>query len=356
MRIGVTLDDQLGLSFGELREAAREAERLGFDSLWAPSGGVPDAFHVCAAWAWDTPLTTGISVVPVARVMWSPQALALQAVTVARIAADGARHRGREPARPAPHFVLGLGTGGAGSRFWAAAGMPDKPVMIMRDYATAIKKLLAGQAVTYEGPGVRLREASIAAGATDVPVYLAALGPQMLRLAGQVADGALLNWATPGHVARSREQVAAGAAQAGRDPGSVAVGMSVKVCVDDDVAAARRVLGRQVLRYALSRPDRPPTTSHRGMFTRMGFDDVLKDLEGRRDRGESADALADHLPDNLLNSLGYYGPAEGAPAAYARLAASLDESTVRVLTVRPGNVAAVFATLAALNPAAIRGA
>lgn len=333
MRIGVTLDDQLGLSFGELRDVAKEAERLGFDGLWTPSGGVPDAFHVCAAWAWDTRLTTGISVVPVARLMWSPQVLALQALTVTRIAADGARGQGTRTATPS--FVLGLGTGGAGSQFWASSGMPDKPVTIMRDYVTAIRQLLAGQA--------------------SIPVYLAALGPQMLRLAGQVADGALLNWATAGHVKRSREEIAAGAAQAGRDPKEIAVGMSVKVCVDDDVAAARRALGRQVLRYALSRPDRPPTTSHRGMFTRMGFDDVLKGLEERRDRGQSMDELADHIPDDLLNSLGYYGPAEGAPAAYAQLAANLDESTVRVLTVRPGDVEAVYAALAALTPAAIRG-
>ena len=50
MMIGVGLDSRLGLSFGELREMAQEARRLGFESLWTPAGGVPDSFHVCAAW------------------------------------------------------------------------------------------------------------------------------------------------------------------------------------------------------------------------------------------------------------------------------------------------------------------
>ena len=51
------------------------------------------------------------------------------------------------------------------------------------------------------------------------PVYLAALGPQMLRLAGEVAEGALLNWATPERIAASRSRIAEGAVRAGRDPG-----------------------------------------------------------------------------------------------------------------------------------------
>ena len=69
--IGVGLDSRLGLSFDQLRLAAREAERLGFESLWTPAGGVPDSFHVCAAWSQDTSLRTGISVVPAPR-MWTP--------------------------------------------------------------------------------------------------------------------------------------------------------------------------------------------------------------------------------------------------------------------------------------------
>src|SRR6202050_1618232 len=168
MMIGVGLDARLGLPFDEVRAAAREAERLGFESAWTPAGGVPDAFHICAAWSQDTSLRTGISVVPAAR-MWTPLALAVQAATLAQLSSG--------------RFVLGLGTGGYGPSFWESAGLPNRPIAIMRDYATVVRRLLAGETVSWDGPAVRLRSASL--GVPDLPaapVYLAALGPQMPRL------------------------------------------------------------------------------------------------------------------------------------------------------------------------------
>src|SRR2546423_15246494 len=90
MNIGSELDARLGLPFDQLRAAAREAARLGFESVWTPAGGVPDSFHVCAAWSHDTSLRTGISVVPAAR-MWTPLALAAQAATLAQLSAGAVR-------------------------------------------------------------------------------------------------------------------------------------------------------------------------------------------------------------------------------------------------------------------------
>jgi alkanesulfonate monooxygenase SsuD/methylene tetrahydromethanopterin reductase-like flavin-dependent oxidoreductase (luciferase family) len=325
----------------ELRQAGREAARLGFESLWTPAGGVPDAFHVCAAWSGDVPLRTGISVVPAAR-MWSPLALAIQAGTVGLIS------NGR--------FVLGLGTGGYGPSFWAAQGLPDRPIAVMRDYVTTVRALLAGETVTYEGPGVHLRGASI--GARDlppVPVHLGALGPQMVRLAGELADGALLNWATPERIAESRQLVAEGAARVGRDPGQVALTMYIRVCVDDDVPAARRALGAQVLGYALGRPGTPPNAGYRGLFAQMGFDAVLADLETRRDGGASMDDLVAATPDALLSAVGYFGPAAGAAEAYARLTPGLDETVVRIVTAHRG-LEPVVRAMEALTPARIGAA
>ena len=116
-------------------------------------------------------------------------------------------------------------------------------------------------------------------------MHLAALGPQMLRLAGEAADGVLLNWATPGHIAVSRARIDEGAARAGRAPGAVPVTMYIRVCVDDDVAAARQALGQQVLGYALGQPGVPQDAGYRGLFGQMGFEEVLRDLEARRDGG-----------------------------------------------------------------------
>src|ERR1700742_5078399 len=253
MKNGIGLDARLGLPFDQLRAAAREAAELGFESVWTPAGGVPDSFHVCAAWSHDTSLRTGISVVPAAR-MWTPLALAAQAATLAQLSAG--------------QFVLGLGTGGYGPGFWASVGLPDRPIAVMREYVTEVRGLLAGEQVTAgrigHGEGVSLaapggpRPASL--GVADLPpapVYLAALGPQMLRLAGETADGVLLNWATPERIAASRAQGDTGGAPAGRAPGSVPLTMYIRVCIDDDVAAARRAFGGQVIGYALGRPGIP---------------------------------------------------------------------------------------------------
>jgi alkanesulfonate monooxygenase SsuD/methylene tetrahydromethanopterin reductase-like flavin-dependent oxidoreductase (luciferase family) len=371
--LGVGLDARLGLPFDQLRAAAREAERLGFESLWTPAGGVPDSFHVCAAWSQDTGLRTGISVVPAAR-MWTPLSLAVQAATLAQL--SGGR------------FVLGLGTGGYGPDFWTSVGLPNRPIAVMREYVTEVRGLLAGQVVTARtvtgqagsghggsghdgsghdgsgddgsgqvGAGAPGWPASASLGIADLPatpVYLAALGPQMLRLAGEVADGALLNWSSPEHIAFSRERVAEGAARAGRDPGAVPLTMYIRVCVDDDVAAARHALGTQVLDYALATPGMPKGAGYRGLFASMGFDAELTELEERRDRGTPMEELVAAAPDEMLSAVGYYGPAAQAPAAFARLSAGLDEAMVRVITVRPG-LEPVVEAMTALTPALIKG-
>jgi alkanesulfonate monooxygenase SsuD/methylene tetrahydromethanopterin reductase-like flavin-dependent oxidoreductase (luciferase family) len=350
MLIGVGLDSRLRLTFGQLREAAREAAQLGFESLWTPAGGVPDPFHICAAWSEDTSVRTGISVVPAAR-MWTPLGLAAQAATLAQLSSG--------------RFVLGLGTGGYGPGFWASVGLPDRPIAVMRHYVTQVRALLAGETVT-AGPPVQAgqdsatgapgwpRSASLGvAELPAAPVYLAALGPQMLRLAGEVADGALLNWATAERIAVSRARVDEGAARAGRNPGSVPMTMYIRVCIDDDVAAARQAFGMQVLGYALGQRGVPQSAGYRGLFAQMGYDDELGELEARRDAGESLPQLVATIPDKMLQAVGYYGPAAAAPAAFARLSTGLDEAIVRVITARPG-LEPVSAAMAALTPALIR--
>jgi hypothetical protein len=87
----------------------------------------------------------------------------------------------------------------------------------------------------------------------------------------------------------------------------------------------------------------------------MGFDDVLIELEQRRAGGESFESLVQAAPDELLRSVGYFGTAAGAPAAYARLSQGLDETIVRVITARPG-LEPVVEAMAALTPTRIRAA
>ena len=351
MMIGVGLDARLGLPFDQLRAAAREAARLGFESLWTPAGACrthsmsarPGRRTPRCGPGFPSSRRRGCGL----RWAWRPR-------------------RPRWLSCPRGSSCSASAPGGYGPGFWASVGLPDRPIAVMREYVTEVRDLLAGQQVT-AGPILARTGAAPGApgwpqsaslglsGLPPAPVYLAALGPQMLRLAGEVADGVLLNWATPERIAFSRERIDAGAARAGRDPGTVPMTMYIRVCIDDDVAAARRAFGAQVLGYAMGRPGIPPGAGYRGLFAQMGFEAELTELEQRRDQGAKMPELVDAAPDEMLQAVGYYGPAGPAPAAFARLSAGLDEAIVRIITARPG-LEPVGQAMAALTPALIRAA
>ncbi len=114
-------------------------------------------------------------------------------------------------------------------------------------------------------------------------------------------------------------------------------------------------MGSRCSGYALGQPGVPQDAGYRGLFGQMGFEEVLRDLEARRDRGATPSQLVDAVPEQMLRAVGYYGPAAAAAAAFARLSAGLDEAIVRVITARPGLEPAI-AAMAALTPSLIRAA
>lgn len=343
MRRGLGLDPSLGLSWDEQHVVVREAARLGYDSLWAPSWpGAPDAFLSCIHWNTATRevveggLPTGTLVIPAS--LWTPMPLATIAATAADI--TGGR------------FVLGIGTGGTiDPVFRRTYGLPElPPITQMRDQLLALRGLLAGQTVMRDAT-FTLHGARLAFHPPPVPVFLGALGPQMLRLAGEAADGAALNWCGPEEVAWSRRRIAEGARRAGRDPSEIRVVEYIRVAIDEDVAAARHALARSALPYVLAREGEVRNVGYRRHFARMGFDAALAELATRRDRGASPDELADAVPEDLLRGVGYFGPARDASRAVERLSEGLDLPIVRVVRVR-GGAEAVLATVRALAPTA----
>ncbi len=344
MEIGIGLDRTLGLSLADEAEMSAEAARLGYASIWTPEGPGYDAFQLCLhRWAATRDavpggLTTGISVSPVA--LRTPFSLAMSAGTASALT------EGR--------FVLGIGSGAihtAGGR--RAYAFPDVGVIAaMREYVTAVRALVAGETVTRDGAVFTLDGASLDISPPPAtPVYLGALGPQMVRLAGEAADGAALNWCTPEQVAWSRQRAAEGAEAAGRDPGAVKLAEYIRVCVDDDVEAARIALAKAALGYAMgprrSAGERP--MGYRAHFERMGFAAELAELDRMRDRGRGMDEIAAACPEEMLLRVGYFGRAEGAAAAIRRLAEGLDTAIVRVVSARPG-AASVLAAMRAGRP------
>ena len=343
--IGVGLDRTLGLSFSEEAQLSIEAARLGYTSLWTPEGPGYDAFQVCL-YRWQASrdvapegITTGISVSPVA--LRSPVGLAMSGGTLTAL--TGGR------------FVLGIGAGGIYSESGRRPFMlPDVPALgVMRDYLAAVRGLAAGEEVTYDGPAFSLHKVKLGISPPPrTPVYLGALGPRMLRLSGEMADGTALNWCTPEQVAWSRERIAEGAASAGRDAAEVAIAGYIRVCVDDDVDAARRALARATIGYALgARVDRRPVrkVGYRAHFERMGFAEALLELDEMRERGASRDDMADAFPPRLLERVAYYGTADGAAAAFRRLSRGLDVAIVRVVAARTG-ADSVLSTMRACRP------
>lgn len=341
MEIGIGLDQGLGLSFPEQRELVREAAQLGYTSAWTPAGLARDAFQICAFWSTQTAeiipggMATGVSVVPAA--MWQVPVLAATAATV------GDLTNGR--------LILGIG---AGSSFYEAPqrnlGLPTYlPIRLMREYVFTLRRLLAGEKVDYDGSIVKLHGVQLGFRPPFVPVYLGALGPQMLRLGGELADGVALNWCTPEQIAWSRARIAEGVARTGRNPADVKVAEYIRICVDEDEEQARRAFAKALLGYAMARPGAPKELGYRGHMTRMGFGDVLNELEARRDRGASQVELIDACPREFLLKVGYFGPAAGAAAAFRRLAEGLDTGIVRVVAARPG-LEAIRAVMQACRP------
>jgi 5,10-methylenetetrahydromethanopterin reductase len=328
VEIGVGLDRGLGLSWDQYRELARHAARLGYRSAWTNAGIDRDAMHICAQWSVASAdvveggLGTGISVIPVG--YWTAPTLASCAATVGEISGG--------------KFVLGIGSGAIHNpAFRKTLGLPDlKPIGTMREYLTTVRALLAGESVEHEGNAVTLHGVSIGFKPPKVPVALGALGPNMLKLAGEASDGAALNWCTSEQIAWSRQLVAEGARNAGRDPSEIAMIEYIRICVDDDEDAARRAYTKALMGYALARPGVSKALGYRGHFARMGFDEQLTELEARRDRGAPESELIDAFPVELAKLVGYFGPASGAAAAFRRLAEGLDTAIVRVVAARSG--------------------
>ena len=227
--------------------------------------------------------------------------------------------------------MLGLGTGGYGPGFWASVGLPDRPIAVMREYVTEVRALLAGQQVTAGpvagagiGPGFPGWPRSASLGLAGLPPARCTWPRSARRCCGWPARPPTGRCSTGPRRSASRpagRAIDEGAARAGRDPGTVPMTMYIRVCIDDDVAAARQAFGAQVLGYAMGRPGIPQSAGYRGLFAQMGFDAELSELEQRRDRGAAMPELVAAAPDEMLQAVGYYGPAGPAPAAFARLSA-----------------------------------
>ncbi len=190
----------------EAMELARMAVQAGAKSLWmAEHLGYREAALTCMAFALST---EGAMLVPtaVSPYLWHPTPTAMTMATLAEAA----------PGRAA--IAVGVGN----PLFLQESGQPlTKPVRAVREFVECLRGLWSGQAVHYQGEMFRLAGARLAfPPAQRIPIYIAAMGPDMLRLTGRLADGAVLSAGlSTDFVKHSLLLVAEAARKAGRDSG-----------------------------------------------------------------------------------------------------------------------------------------
>jgi alkanesulfonate monooxygenase SsuD/methylene tetrahydromethanopterin reductase-like flavin-dependent oxidoreductase (luciferase family) len=342
VEIDVGLDTHQ-LPYEEQRQLHQSAARLGFGKIWTTAG--QDPFLVCAL-RWRDSLDavpggigTGIGVATVQS--RTPEAFATSAAMLTRL--TGGR------------FILGIGAGSiysaAHRREW---GIRDRPLAKVRTYAETLRAFLAGEAVTFKSDDLTYEGARLGVPPAPTPVYLGALGPEMLRLAGEVADGVVLSWMTAPRLEWARERIAEGAARAGCDPASIRVATNVRVSVDDDVGAARRALAAAMYSYVVPSAGAIHATVYRPHMERAGFDRGFQELDRLVEKGLGREQVLEEFPEELLQGFGYYGPAAGAAEALRRHAGSADTAIVRVVP-SGGGAAGARAVMEACAPAVVSG-
>ncbi|MDX1659101.1 MAG: LLM class flavin-dependent oxidoreductase [Nitriliruptorales bacterium] len=189
---------------------------------------------------------------------------------------------------------------------------PDSPLTAMRDAVTILRAMFREGEVRHDGEvfsaGFSFR------GFTprpDIPIYLAALGPKMLQLAGELADGVVLWLCNPDYIENSVvPNLRTGAERAGRDPGAIEIVPAITCSVTDDPDDARSRFKRQLVPY-LSLP------FYRSMLEDSGFGDDLERFDEGMTEGD-VDRALQGVSDGLIDSLSGIGTIEDVQAAIER--------------------------------------
>jgi 5,10-methylenetetrahydromethanopterin reductase len=235
-RIGLSVASHSGLPPARIGELAAAAERAGFGAVFVAEGH-GDALALCHPVAGATSRArVGTAV---ANAALRPPVLAAKTAAQLDHAAGG-------------RLVLGLGVGNPimNGRFGIA---PFPPLQMIEEYVAVIRAVLAGSPAGYSGTLFRTGMVPLDSppARRDLPIYLGALGPRMLELAGRIADGVVLNLMSPAQAGEAAGLVRAAAAAAGRDPAAVEVVCVVHCCLSGDTAAAAAAARDVVPRYVL---------------------------------------------------------------------------------------------------------
>jgi F420-dependent oxidoreductase-like protein len=301
MKLGVNLGyAPPGTNPAELVPLVLEAERLGYDSVWA-------------AEAWGTDAVTVLS--------W----LAAKTTTI-KIGSAIMQIPGRTPANTAMtaatldlmsggRFILGLGTSGPQVvEGWH--GQPwGKPLGKTREYVEIVRAALRRETlehqgehyrIPYDGPGAtglgKPLKMMLRPLRADIPIYLAAIGPKNVALAAEIADGWLPIFVDPERFGDAFGESIAGA----RDDFEIAA--TVNVLVGDDVPALRDFL-RPYLALYIGGMGAKGKNFYNALVRRYGWEEDAERIQELYLSGKQREAIA-AVPDALVDALALIGPKE----------------------------------------------
>jgi F420-dependent oxidoreductase-like protein len=338
MRLGVNLgywgagNDQDNLAL------AQEADRLGYDSVWAAEAYGSDAATVLAWVAAQTEhVDVGSAVFQIpAR---TPAMAAMTAATLDSL--SGGR------------FRLGLGVSGPQvSEGWHGVRF-DKPLARTREYIEVVRLALGREKVAHEGtfyplplpggPGKALR-LTVHPVRDRLPIYLAAIGPRNLELAGELADGWLAIFFAPEHAGELLGHVATGRSRADADLAGFDVVPTVPVVVGDDLEACAAPLRHYAALYVGGMGSKEQNF-YNGLAVSMGYEEAaarVQDLYLARNHRDAAEAVPFEFIDRtsligprerIRDRLSAYAEAGVTTLSVASYAGSLDERVAALRTL-----------------------
>ena len=316
-----------GMVPGEFIDLARLTEQAGFDRLGVSDVVLwPDAYmlQALAAQATRQILIGSVVANPYTR---HPVVHAAAVATLQELSGGRA--------------FLGLGAG-AGLEDIGVA--PDRPLRTLREAVTVITSLLAGETVEHRGEVLTLAGARLMVPpASRVPVAIGTRSPRIARLAGEVADFALIGarFFTADLASRYRGWVTDGASRIGRSPDDVQIAPRVTLCVSEDGSLARSAVKRYAAHYLEILGDDVPGVSP---SRREAIRGALRRSTGWYfDHHRHDDPELEHLVDDELVAASAIAgtPGECAGRVLALLALGFTAVSCNLVAVqRPGNTMA----------------
>src|SRR5438876_3817209 len=252
------------------------AEERGFRAAWFPEITFGDAFGPATAVATKTNrLELGTGVVGI----WSrsPVTMALQAATLNELSAG--------------RLLLGVGLQARGYVEGWHGQRYERPVRAMREFVTILRRILAGESVTFEGEIFSVRNFQLMMQPPERParIYMAAIGPQMTRLAGELADGLIGYFYSAAYLRDSvLPNLRTGADKAGRSLDEIDVACGFPTIVTADGSGLEQIKG-QVLMFATAMSSSP---HYANSFAAAGFGDAVREIQERVAAGDVDGALA----------------------------------------------------------------